>query len=143
MTRWRSAHSWLFPLLGFAVAIVCVALLVRASSQELPNCGTTVLTHGKRKNPEARQRFMQAYQSGRPARWEQIAYTTEGDPIAYRLFYGGKGALLRVVIDRTKDKFGNEGIVEYRCETLHKEDSRLQLTGCTSSRKDEATLVIP
>ncbi len=102
------------------------------------NYGTTTDRFGEVINPEAQRRFLEAYEAGRPGRWEHITYTVEGDPIYERLFYAGGGKALRRVVDMTEDQFSapeDRVVREYECERLERKGKRLRLVRCSGQER--------
>jgi hypothetical protein len=110
------------------------------------NSTTTLLPGGKLSNPGARRRFLDAYHRGRPAQWQYVLTTTEGDPFSYRLLYDGDGRSLRLLYDNTQDEFSaaeDRRVRQYDCEALRDAPKRLQLLRCTGDGAHRVTLTVP
>ena len=102
-----------------------------ATVDDLTDFGTSeVQVDGQVNEPKRRTGFVRAYRAGKPARWEVVFYTIEGDPISYELRYGGKGKEVVLIADDTQDKFGSREVTEYECERLVHEGPALRVVRC-------------
>ncbi|MFI6760570.1 DUF4362 domain-containing protein [Micromonospora sp. NPDC050417] len=85
-----------------------------ASSEELTDCGTFVLSQGEALTDNAVKCFVDAVQAGRPARLKQTSPTTEGDPIITE-YEAGTDGRVEIVTDSRQDNFGQQIISRHTC----------------------------
>jgi len=110
----------------------------------LPNYGVTTRHFNGVENADAKQRFLDAYDAGRPGRWELVLYTTEGDPITWDVVYTGHEPQVRVLRDATKDRYaGRPKRSAYVCTALVKDQWGLSATGCTTPDEPNTILIDP
>lgn len=103
------------------------------------DCGTYVLSQGE-DVPEAAYRcFIEAVESGRPARLKETKLTVEGDPIPVSYVGDAKGRVERTT-DSRKDSFGTPGVLRHTCTgpTLAKppamENPWMEFANCSNAR---------
>lgn len=93
-------------------------------------CGEDQNVHGEGVDEAVRGCLWDAYQAGKPATFRTVAYTIEGDPIAFDVQVLGADEI-RVLVD-SEDKFGEQGQFRYSCTRMERTDrSGFALTGCT------------
>lgn len=104
-----------------------------ASDLPLLDCGEDENVHGEGRSPEARRCLWDAYVSNRPASFRTVAYTEEGDPIAYEVEALRRGHIA-VRVD-SKDRFGTVGEFVYTCTAMElNDDMGFVLRGCKGAR---------
>ena len=73
-----------------------------------------------------------AFESGRPASLQVTLATVEGDPITHYFSVTEPGTV-QVIVDGTKDKFGDGNWRASTCTGLTEARGRLSWTGCTET----------
>lgn len=120
------------------------------STPDVVQCGQDENKHGIGRDMEVRACFWNAYQAGKAAEFSTVAYTTEGDPISYKVKVLATDRI-DVSVD-SKDKFGKQGQFEYTCTSMQKvvplradtPDLQTQygfkLVGCSGSEVPEVSI---
>lgn len=95
-------------------------------------CGEDGNVRGEGRSPDRRKCLWDAYLANRPATFRTVAYTVEGDPIAFDVSVQHRDQIA-VRVD-SEDRFGAMGQFAYTCTAMEFiDDSRFVLKGCTPS----------
>ena len=100
--------------------------------------------HGTVENKERFDEFLNRVQQGKDDSIRVINYTTEGAPIIYN--YEFKNDEISVIIDTTRDGYGQGNIVHTTCTSIKvnedKERTNYELVGCTPQIGDAIILTV-
>lgn len=98
-------------------------------------CGEDKYVHGRGRDLDARKCLWDAYLSNRAAAFRTVAYTIEGDPIAYDLDALGPDRI-QVLVD-SEDRFGATGEFLYTCTAMEfTDDLGFVLKGCAPNEPE-------
>lgn len=129
--------------LSSVVLVIIASILITActgkvSSTDPLQCGKEDEHEGF--NTNARECLWQAFNKRNAAEFISTAYTDEGDPITQTVKILASGSI-RVIRDASKDKFGEQEIVTYSCQSIQQEKSnRFTIVGCTGGEANQLSI---
>ena len=114
------------------------------SSPYVETMDNIVERNGQIKNKERFDEFLSNVQQGEADRIRVVKYTTEGAAILYD--YEFKNDVINVVIDTTRDGYGQQQIIQTACTSIKSVEEQgsksYELDGCTPSTGGRLILTI-
>ncbi len=107
--------------LAVLLLLAAVATAGCSAPTAAKDCGAENQGHGQGYNADVRNCLWLAYLDKQPATFSTTILTTEGDPITTTVTVDARGRVT-VVRDTTKDKFGEQKITSYSCQSLERPD---------------------